>query len=138
MPPECLYDRRGKGRYASVAVSVFSARGRVLHVAAAQPHSCAERACASACVDTWISGRYITMGPRLIPVHSHRYLLADPDRPGNPVLSIFGSDTIVFGRDIRRYLLNELRDLTRSPEEGPGEVDVSGIPFWGQVILNPG
>lgn len=48
--------------------------------------------------------------PTLIPLTSHRFLVCEPNLEYNPVLSIWGSDIIVYGWNLRSYLLNELQD----------------------------
>lgn len=45
--------------------------------------------------------------PRLIPVYGHRYLPAEPDLPGNPVFSVYQTDIILYGVDLRSYLASE-------------------------------
>src|SRR4051794_37577350 len=47
----------------------------------------------------------------LIPVFGHRYLVADVPEPGNPVLSIWQGDVVVYGEDLRAYLLREFSEL---------------------------
>ncbi len=49
----------------------------------------------------------VAAAPRLIPLYSHRYLLAEPCQSGNPVLSIYQSDIIVIAPDLRTYLFRE-------------------------------
>jgi len=46
--------------------------------------------------------------PKLIPIHGHRFVVNDHTNTQNPVLSIWGSDTIVYGWNMRHYLLSEL------------------------------
>ncbi len=46
--------------------------------------------------------------PKLIPVHSHRYLPAEPLVSGNPVFSVYQSDIIVYGADLQDYVRREL------------------------------
>ena len=48
--------------------------------------------------------------PLLIPLTSHRFLVSDLSLNYRPVLSIWGSDMIVYGQHLRTYLLNELQD----------------------------
>lgn len=82
----------------------------------------------------------VAAAPRLIPVYGHRMLLAEPCRAGNPVLSIHQSDIIVYGHDLRAYLLAELADLLGlADDDVPADVDedaldVAAIPFWGELI----
>jgi hypothetical protein len=78
--------------------------------------------------------------PRLIPVFGHRYLLAEPCQAGNPVLSIRQTDGIVYGANLRQYLLIELANVLGI--DPPSRDDVSAelraplesIPFWGEVF----
>jgi tetratricopeptide (TPR) repeat protein len=51
--------------------------------------------------------------PKLLPIHSHRFLAAEPCRPGNPVFSIKQTDIICYGADLAHYLLNEFVDHDR-------------------------
>jgi len=48
--------------------------------------------------------------PKLLPIHHHRFLTAEPCRPGNPVFSIMHTDIIYYGADLAHYLLNEFVD----------------------------
>jgi hypothetical protein len=42
----------------------------------------------------------------LLPVYSHRFAVCAPNPP--VVLSIYGSDTIIYGDDLRTYLTKQL------------------------------
>ena len=53
---------------------------------------------------------WIKRAPRLIPIYGHRFLVGEPCVAGNPVLSVYGTDTIVYGWDLRKYLLEELEE----------------------------
>jgi hypothetical protein len=53
----------------------------------------------------------VALAPRLIPIHGHRYLPAEPDLPGNPVFSVYQTDIIYYGSNLRRYLACEFGDL---------------------------
>uniref|UniRef100_UPI004049977F hypothetical protein n=1 Tax=Flavobacterium sp. TaxID=239 RepID=UPI004049977F len=48
--------------------------------------------------------------PSLIPLTSHRFLVSDNNLKYKPVLSIYGSDIIIYGWNLRSYLLNELQN----------------------------
>jgi hypothetical protein len=81
--------------------------------------------------------------PRLIPVYAHRYLLVEPCVADNPVFSIVQSDIIVYGKDLRSYLLVEFANLLGlNSRDHSAEVDeetmgkVQGIPFWGELIAH--
>jgi hypothetical protein len=72
----------------------------------------------------------VAAAPRLIPILGHRYLVAEPSRAGNPVLSVYQSDIIVYGNDLRDYLLRDV--LARGVESD--RTAVGEIPFWGQFL----
>lgn len=44
---------------------------------------------------------------KLIPIYSHRYIPAQPSEEGNPVFSVYHTDTIYYGYDLPNYLANE-------------------------------
>jgi hypothetical protein len=67
--------------------------------------------------------------PRLVPVIGHRFLL--PVEP-YPVLSVHQSDIVVYGGDLREFLLAEL--LPSAATEPGREVATAGVPFWGELI----
>jgi hypothetical protein len=74
-------------------------------------------------------------GAQLVPICGHRYLAGSPDRVGNPVLSIYGADTIIYAGNLRLFLPLELGLQSR-----PGAIENSmiargePIPFWQDVI----
>lgn len=95
--------------------------------------------------------------PKLIPIHSHRFVVNLLKEGENPVLSVWGSDTVVYGWSIKHYLLNELEQyldlfekiydkkeklwyfepveelqLLKSNERLKGQK--KGIPFWYELI----
>lgn len=89
----------------------------------------------------------VLAAPKLIPIYSHRCLLAEPCVPNNPVLSIHQSDIIVYGANLRDYLIHEFRQelqLTTSEYQADQEANraridaayqaVAAIPFWGEII----
>jgi hypothetical protein len=53
---------------------------------------------------------WFTQAPNLIPINSHRFVINEPRDFDNPILSIYGQDTILYGGNMRHYLLNELED----------------------------
>lgn len=82
--------------------------------------------------------------PKLIPVFSHRFLLAEPCQAGNPVLSVHQSDIIVYGADLHDYFLAEFADLIgldRQQVEKEVQAGIqsgwerfAAIPFWGGFL----
>lgn len=86
----------------------------------------------------------VAAAPRLLPIYSHRYLLAEPCRAGNPVFSVYQSDIIVYGTDLRTYLLHEFADLLgtdRNQAQVVAQPDRStyvsfaSIPYLGQIVV---
>jgi hypothetical protein len=87
--------------------------------------------------------------PRLIPVFSHRYLLAEPCAVGNPVFSVWQSDIVVYGADLRDYLLFEFVGLLGVKREHAKALErevharvhahfpgYEAIPFWGELLTH--
>jgi len=85
----------------------------------------------------------VSQAPKLVPILSHRYLVAEPPLPGNPVLSVYQSDIIVYGDDLRSYLLNEFAPILGLPT-WKGELNREriqtylAIPFWGELLADNG
>lgn len=81
------------------------------------------------------------VSPPLIPVMGHRYLFGHPLRSGNPVLSIYGADTIVYAATFGAWLVEELASMVdpafRALAPAP-EHDLEPIPFWQDVIDDEG
>lgn len=89
----------------------------------------------------------VQAAPKLIPIIGHRYLLAEPCTAGNPVFSVWQSDIVVYGTDLRDYLVFEFAELlgfskrieieraTRAQvhERFPG---YKAIPFWGELLTH--
>ena len=82
----------------------------------------------------------VESAPPLIPIMGHRYLLGEPVAPGNPVLSVYQSDIIVYGSTLRSYLLADLGPVlgltTEEAEAAQDSVaaDISNVPFWGEIM----
>jgi hypothetical protein len=54
-----------------------------------------------------IAAKAVSEAPKLIPVFSHRYLPAEPAESGNPVLSVYQMDIIVYGANLADYFERE-------------------------------
>jgi hypothetical protein len=91
---------------------------------------------------------FVDAAPKLIPIFGHRYLLAEPCEAGNPVLSIYQSDMIIYGLDLRHYFLTEVAELlgigkedlqqalSVSDEEMQKRMEqYRAIPFWGKFLF---
>lgn len=76
----------------------------------------------------------VASAPPLFPIFGHRHVLADGP---TLVLSVHQSDIIVYGADLREYLVNELGDLLDlelDADWSSDDLETSGIPFWGELI----
>jgi len=74
----------------------------------------------------------IATAPKLIPIIGHRFLVPVPP---HVVLSVYQTDIIVYGNDLRAFLLAELGPLlglARDPKWT--DANASGIPFWGGFV----
>jgi hypothetical protein len=69
--------------------------------------------------------------PRLIPICGHRYLPAAPELAGNPVFSVYQTDIIYYGLDLRRYLSCEFGAVDHA-EAVRG--DARRILFWSDLV----
>lgn len=88
----------------------------------------------------------VEAAPRLIPIFGHRYLLAEPSVAGNPVFSVYQSDIVVYGANLRDYLLFEfagmlgLKRMDMERETRPRVHErfsgYQAIPFWGELLTH--
>lgn len=53
---------------------------------------------------------WIAKAPKLIPVIGHRFIVSDLDLKQRPILSVYGSDIVVYGWNFRSYILNDLQE----------------------------
>ncbi|MFD8386476.1 hypothetical protein ACFV2X_49620 [Streptomyces sp. NPDC059679] len=73
---------------------------------------------------------YLAKVPVMVPIHSHRYLLADPERTGTPVLSMHQTDIICYGTDLADYFHHEFGRPVPTPEHH----QYATIPFWSYFL----
>ena len=83
-----------------------------------------------------IARQAVGTAPVLIPIYSHRYI---PDRPcerGNPVLSVYQTDIIFYGRDLSDYFENEFSRTSQERELALQfkHNQVKRIEFWSDII----
>jgi len=72
--------------------------------------------------------------PKLLPIHSHRFLAAEPCRSGNPVFSIVQTDIIYYGANLAHYLVNEFLD--HDYDEHTYAQPIEKIPIWSDFVDN--
>jgi hypothetical protein len=68
--------------------------------------------------------------PRMLPVYGHRYLPAGPGG-GHPVLSMYQTDIIVYGRDLLDYLGRDFGGLGAPTDDDRPLVTVE---FWRDLV----
>lgn len=73
--------------------------------------------------------RALADAPKLIPIYMHRFLPESAEaRPGNPVISMHGFDTIYYGADLDDYFRREGR------VDGSAMASTRYVPFWSDII----
>ncbi|WP_344857070.1 hypothetical protein [Amycolatopsis ultiminotia] len=75
--------------------------------------------------------RQLAQVPQMVPVCGHRYLPGIRGATGLPVLSIYQTDIVYYGWNLRSYLRHEFagQPLEPQPPEGPRRVE-----FWSRFI----
>jgi len=73
-----------------------------------------------------LAARKVAEAPRLVPVAAHRYIPTEPHLEGNPVISVYQTDIIYYGRDLADYFRNEYHDTQWRRFTGP----FRKIRFW--------
>jgi hypothetical protein len=75
-----------------------------------------------------VARRYLMTVPRMVPLYAHRYLPAG--LTGHPVLSIYQTDIVTYGDDLRDWIGREFG--LGAASETPGRR--STVPFWRDLI----
>jgi hypothetical protein len=74
--------------------------------------------------------RHLEEGPGLIPIYLHRYIPSQPYVRGNPVFSMWQSDIVLFGRDLRDYFQREFGGVRWEPV-----TDARRIRVWTEFVV---
>ena len=77
-----------------------------------------------------VADELIEAAPRLIPIYLHRMMPAEPHLPGNPVFSVHQTDIIVYGVDLRDYLIHEFLREEEGMNTGSEPINPRQIVFW--------
>jgi hypothetical protein len=77
-----------------------------------------------------VAEQVLAAAPRLIPIYQHRMIPAEPHLPGNPVFSVHQTDIIVYGTDLRDYLVHDFLMSEEEQEEWTVPSGTRLIPFW--------
>jgi hypothetical protein len=72
----------------------------------------------------------VSRAPKLIPLIGHRYLPEQPHEAGNPVFSIFYTDAIYYGANLKDYFEREFT----SWHSKPWPAQIKYIPFWSDLV----
>ena len=72
----------------------------------------------------------VAEAPQLVPLFGHRYLPAEPYEPGNPVFSVYQTDIIHYGSDLRSWLAVEFGGAAA----GAAAAAPRHIPFWSELV----
>jgi hypothetical protein len=72
----------------------------------------------------------VSRAPKLIPLIGHRYLPEEPNESGNPVFSIFFSDAIYYGANLKDYFEREFTGWSSLP----WPTQIKYIPFWSDLV----
>ena len=75
----------------------------------------------------------LSNSPKLIPIYSHRYIPDTPCERNNPILSVYQTDIIYYGRDLQDYLENEFHFGKKTNIEETYN-NIKSIEFWGQFV----
>lgn len=83
----------------------------------------------------------VRAAPKLIPLHSHRFLVAGLDLEPTPVLSVMQSDVIYYADCIEDCLAADFPDLALGLETPDMTIDeakcfgaLRAVPFWGALM----
>ena len=68
--------------------------------------------------------------PRLIPLYSHRFLPEAPQEADNPVFSVYGADTVIYGANLEDYFKREFSSFDNKPRPR----NLKYIPFWSELV----
>lgn len=69
--------------------------------------------------------------PKMIPLHSHRFIPSYPCEAGNPIFSCHQTDIIVYGKDLQDYLKTE---FTHTWSDFSIK-DLKTIPYWTKMLF---
>ncbi len=69
----------------------------------------------------------LAKAPKLIPLIGHRFIPQEPCLSGNPVLSMYGLDTIYYGANLPQYFDNEFNGRWVVGEVRP-------VRFWSDLV----
>ncbi len=81
-----------------------------------------------------VARRHLLAAPRMVPVHSHRYLPAERSSFGHPVLSMYQTDISCVAEDLLRFVQYEFGPVDRRPAAGRPADAVATVSFWRDLV----
>jgi hypothetical protein len=75
----------------------------------------------------------IQKAPKLIPVFSHRYIPETPNLAGNPILSVYQTDIIIYGSNLQIYFQEEF-GYYFDKNERLENIEPRKIEFWTKLV----
>jgi hypothetical protein len=75
----------------------------------------------------------VDAAPRLVPICSHRFIADRPSEAGNPILSVYQTDIILYGADLAQYLENEFPDHFGTPRYQIRK-EARRIDLWSRLV----
>lgn len=86
-------------------------------------------------------GDLVRAAPKLIPFHSHRFLVSGLDIEPSPVLSVMQSDIIIYADSLEQCLAADFPELAPGVEPPPVTLEheermeaLADLPFWGGMV----
>ncbi len=76
----------------------------------------------------------INRAPVLIPIYDHRYIPSKPEEAGNPILSVWQTDIICYGRDLYEYLENEFGYYFYGQSRYQVSEPIKTVEFWSEFF----
>lgn len=83
----------------------------------------------------------VRAAPKLIPFHSHRFLVSGLDIEPSPVVSIMQSDIIIYADSLAHCLADDFPELAPGLEPPSVTLEheermaaLAGLPFWGGMV----
>lgn len=84
-----------------------------------------------------VARQKVAEAPLLIPIYSHRYIPDNPCMAGNPIFSVYQTDIIYYGSDLKNYLENEFHYFFNTPKYHISE-PIRRIEFWSLLVEENG
>lgn len=81
-----------------------------------------------------VAREQLSILPPMIPLYGHRFLPSQPCADDPPVLSIYQTDVIYYGRDLVDYLVHEFGAEDEGVVDSPVVEAERRVPFWSDLV----